>query len=100
MNLGNKCHHTLHVTPSLNCPLLFLHAEYQEHPSSDGPPTKEWVLTDVAVSSQLGTEQRVRAKEEIISAGIQPVEGFTLCSSMLAVAAHEVCTSLLFAHQS
>ena len=42
---------------------FFLHAEYQEHPSSDGPPTGEWVLMDTAQDSQLGTAQRVQEKE-------------------------------------
>ena len=34
----------------------------------DGPPTREWVLTDIAAGSQLGTEERVREKEAIITA--------------------------------
>ena len=45
-----------------------LHAEYQEHPSGDDPPTGgEWVVTDIAAGSQLGTEQRVREKEAIVT---------------------------------
>ena len=44
---------------------VFVHAEYQEQPSSAGPPTREWVLTGTAEDSQLGTKQRVREKEEI-----------------------------------
>ncbi len=55
----------------VDTPTVFLYAEYQEHSSTDGPPTGEWVLTDTAESSQLGTEQRIRQKEEIIAtAGI------------------------------
>ena len=45
---------------------VFLHAEYQECPSSEGPPTREWVLTDAAEGNQLGTEQRVREKEALL----------------------------------
>ena len=53
---------------------LFVHAEYQEHPSSHVPPTGEWVLTDIAERSQLGSELRVKEKEEIlIAAGIDLV---------------------------
>ena len=44
---------------------MFLYAEYQEHPSSAGPPTGEWVLVDTAEGSQLGTEKRVEDKKAI-----------------------------------
>ena len=37
-------------------------AESQQCPSTGGPPTGEWVLTDIADSTQLGTRERVRAK--------------------------------------
>ena len=43
--------------------LCLFYAEYQEHPSL---PTGEWVLTDTAEGSQLGTEKRLAEKEEII----------------------------------
>ena len=36
--------------------------EYQKHTSSDGPHTGEWVLTNVADCSQLGTRQRIEEK--------------------------------------
>ncbi len=45
---------------------LFLHAEYQECPSKDGPPTMEWVVTDKAEGNQLGTEQRVMEKKALL----------------------------------
>ena len=39
--------------------------EYQQCPSTGGGAlTSEWVLTDLADSSQLGTPQRLRAKME------------------------------------
>ena len=39
--------------------------EYQQCPSTGGgAPTGEWVLTDLADSSQLGTPQRLKAKME------------------------------------
>ena len=47
---------------------MFVHAEYQEQPFSAGPPTGEWVLTEKAHREQLGMEERVREKEEIITA--------------------------------
>ena len=50
---------------------MFLHAEYQECPSVDGPPTREWIITDMADRSQLGTEERVKEKEALLTtAGI------------------------------
>ena len=52
---------------SLKLSTVFLHAEYQECPSSDGPPTREWVLTDKAEGNQLGTEQRVRENPNILA---------------------------------
>ena len=36
--------------------------ESQQCPSTGGPSTREWVLTDIADSTQLGTRERVRAK--------------------------------------
>ena len=36
--------------------------ESQQCPSTGGPHTREWVLTDIADSTQLGTRERVRAK--------------------------------------
>ena len=50
----------IHVEPFL--------AESQQHPSTDGSSTREWVLTDIAVSTQLGTGERRRAKERKIQA--------------------------------
>ena len=52
------CHmdNPIHVEPFL--------AESQQHPSS----TREWVLTDIADSRQLGTRERRRAKERRIQA--------------------------------
>ena len=54
----------LRHSSSLKLSIVFLHAEYQEHPSSHVPPTGEWVLTDTAEHSQLGSEE----KEEILTA--------------------------------
>ena len=53
------------LTLSLTLSTVCLHAEYQEHPSSAGPPTGEWVLTDTAEGRKLGTEQRIREKKEM-----------------------------------
>ena len=39
-----------------------------ECPSTGGSPTREWVLTDIADSTQLGTMERVRAKVRKIQA--------------------------------
>ena len=36
--------------------------EYQACPSPGGPPTGEWVLTDVADNTQLGNKDRTRDK--------------------------------------
>ena len=36
--------------------------EYQQCSSPGGPLTGEWVLTDVADNTQLGTEERIRNK--------------------------------------
>ena len=36
--------------------------ESQQCPSTGGSPTREWILTDIADSTQLGTRERVRAK--------------------------------------
>ena len=56
------CHmdNPIHVEPFL--------AESQQHPSTDGSSTREWVLTDIADSRQLGTRERRRAKERRIQA--------------------------------
>ena len=56
------CHmnNPIHVEPFL--------AESQQHPSTDGSSTREWVLTDIADSTQLGTRQRRRAKERKMQA--------------------------------
>ena len=56
------CHmnNPIHVEPFL--------AESQQHPSTDGSSTREWVLTDIADSTQLGTKERRRAKERRIQA--------------------------------
>ena len=42
-------------------------AEYQQCPSPGGPLTGEWVLTDVADNTQLGTRERIRDKMEKLS---------------------------------
>ena len=56
------CHmdNPIHVEPFL--------AESQQHPSTDGSSTREWVLTGIADSTQLGTRERRRAKERKIQA--------------------------------
>ena len=36
--------------------------EYQKSPSAGGPPTGEWVLSDVADNTQLGNKDRIRDK--------------------------------------
>ena len=52
--------------------------EYQQCPSTGGgAPTSEWVLTDLADSSQLGTSQRLRAKMEKV---IPPIHTFKATS--------------------
>ena len=47
-----SCVHLHYYTP----------VESQQCPSTGGPPTRDWVLTDIADSTQLGTRERVRAK--------------------------------------
>ena len=56
------CHmdNPIHVEPFL--------AEAQQHLSTDGSSTREWVLTDIADSRQLGSRERRRAKERKIQA--------------------------------
>ena len=56
------CHmdNPIHVEPFL--------AESQQHPSTDGSSTREWVLTDIADSTQLGTTERARLKVRKIQA--------------------------------
>ena len=46
---------------------LIICAEYQQCPSPGGPLTGEWVLTDVADNTQLGTRERIRDKMEKLS---------------------------------
>ena len=46
---------------------MYFHAEYKESTSNGGSPTGEWVITDVAEGNQLGTEQRVKEKEALIT---------------------------------
>ena len=55
--------------PIQTSPHAYVHLHYytpvesgQQCPSTGGPPTREWVLTDIADSTQLGTRERVRAK--------------------------------------
>ena len=40
--------------------------EYQKCSSPGGPPTGEWVLTDVADNTQLGNKDRIRDKGTIL----------------------------------
>ena len=61
----------VHGSHSCTC---LVHAEYREQP---GLPSGEWVLTDTAEDSQLGTEQRLAEKEEITGkAGIHVVHSY------------------------
>ena len=54
---------SLSTTPNLSVHLhYYTPVEFQQCPSTGGPPTREWVLTDIADSTQLGTRERVRAK--------------------------------------
>ena len=43
-------------------------AESQQHPSTDGSSTREWVLTDMAEYTQLATRERKRARMKKIQA--------------------------------
>ena len=47
--------------------VIIICAEYQQCPSPGGPLTGEWVLTDVADSTQLRTRERIRDKMEKLS---------------------------------
>ena len=47
--------------------VIIICTEYQQCPSPGGPLTREWVLTDVADSTQLGTRERIRDKMEKLS---------------------------------
>ena len=48
--------------------VIIICAEYQQCPSpAGGPLTGEWVLTDVAGNTQLGTRERIRDKMEKLS---------------------------------
>ena len=47
--------------------VIIICAEYQQCPSPGGPLTGEWVLTDVADNTQLGTRERIRDKMEKLS---------------------------------
>ena len=57
------CHyiHPQNLTLSMHLH-FYTPVESQQCPSTGGPPTNEWVLTDIADSTQLGTRERVRAK--------------------------------------
>ena len=53
--------------------------EYQQCPSTgSGAPTSEWVLTDLADSSQLVTPQRLRAKMEKVMPPIHTLKATSL----------------------
>ena len=62
-SITKLCHPNL--TP---CICYYTPVESQHCPSTGGPPTREWVLTDIADSTQLGTRERVRAKVRKIQA--------------------------------
>ena len=62
-SITKLCHPNL--TP---CICYYTPVESQQCPSTGGPPTREWVLTDIADSTQLGTMERVRAKVRKIQA--------------------------------
>ena len=47
--------------------VIIICAEYQQCPSPGGPLTGEWVLTDLADNTQLGTRERIRDKMEKLS---------------------------------
>ena len=47
--------------------VIIICAEYQQSPSPGNPLTGEWVLTDVADNTQLGTRERIRDKMEKLS---------------------------------
>ena len=47
--------------------MLIICAEYQQCPSPGGRLTEEWVLTDVADNTQLGTRERIKDKKEKLS---------------------------------
>ena len=47
--------------------VIIICAEYQQCPSPGSPLTREWVLTDVADNTQLGTMERIRDKMEKLS---------------------------------
>lgn len=44
-------------------------AEYHEQPSlnASSTPTREWVVNDMAIGNQLGTEERVKKKQDMIT---------------------------------
>ena len=48
--------------------VIIICTEYQQCPSPCGPLTGEWVLTDVADNTQLGTRERIRDKMEMSQA--------------------------------
>ena len=75
-NIFNSTEHTIvciqdaHVYCHMDNPIhvkSFL-AESQQHLSTDGSSTREWVLTDMADRTQLGTRERRIAKERMIQA--------------------------------
>ena len=52
------------LSPSYEAPIIiiFFFIDHLEFQHRRGPPTREWVLTDIADSTQLGTRKRVRNK--------------------------------------
>ena len=51
------------------------------HSTGGGAPTSEWVLTDLADSSQLATPQRLRAKMEKVIPPIHTLKATSLAPS-------------------
>ena len=46
--------------------------EYQQRSSHGGPHTSQWVLTDTADNTQLGTPRRVQDKDTLTSTAARP----------------------------
>ena len=62
-SITKLCHYPTPTSPPACVHLhYYTPVESQQCPSTRGPPTREWVLTDIADSTQLGTRERVRAK--------------------------------------
>ena len=62
-SITKLCHYPTPTSPPACVHLhYYTPVESQQCPSTGGPPTREWVLTDIADSTQLGTRERVRAK--------------------------------------